>query len=64
MISDFWLRHQPVPNKNNNNKSNNKPLNLIGNANTTRKANNSNNRKVYAPKPIRKRKSTRKNRKH
>ena len=63
MISDFWLRHQPVPNKNNNNKVN-KPLNLVGNAGTTRKNNTNNNRKLYAPMPIRKRKSTRKNRKH
>jgi hypothetical protein len=61
MKLDFWLRHQPVPNK--NNKPNNKPLNLVGKPNNTRKANNNNTRAVYKPMPIRRRKSTRKNRK-
>ena len=54
-MSNFWLKHQAVPNK-----SNNKPLNVSSNANYTRKTNNM-NRKVYKPMAIRRGKSTRKN---
>ena len=53
-MSNFWLKHQAVPNK-----SNNKPLNVS--SNNTRKANNNMNRKVYKPMAIRRGKSTRKN---
>jgi len=70
---NFWLKHQ-APNKpnanttghnkhNNHNNHNNHGQPMIISVNTTHKTANNNNRKGFKPTVIRKRKSTRKNRK-